>query len=94
MCGRFALYSDPFTLAKRFQAEALSELRPCYNVAPTQKIPIVREEGEKRHFTLARWGLIPHWAKDTKIGYTQSMPEPRRSLANRRSAMPSVIGAA
>ena len=70
MCGRFALYSDSFTLARRFEAEALSELRPRYNVAPSQNIPIVREEGEKRRFALARWGLIPHWAKDMKIGYS------------------------
>ena len=69
MCGRFALYSDPFALAKRFQAEALPALRPRYNVAPTQNIPIVRAEEGKRRFALARWGLIPHWAKDTKIGY-------------------------
>ncbi|MFA6162195.1 MAG: SOS response-associated peptidase [Methylobacter sp.] len=69
MCGRFALYSDPFTLARRFEAEALPELRPRYNIAPTQNIPIVREEEGKRRFALARWGLIPHWAKDMKIGY-------------------------
>ena len=60
MCGRFALYSDPFILAKRFGVEALPELRPRYNVAPTQIIPIVRQEGEKRRFALSRWGLIPH----------------------------------
>jgi putative SOS response-associated peptidase YedK len=70
MCGRFALYSDPITLAKRFEAEALPELHPRYNVAPTQSIPIVREESGARRFALARWGLIPHWAKDTKIGYS------------------------
>ena len=70
MCGRFALYSDPFSLAKRFEAEALPELRPRYNVAPSQNTPIVREEGGKRRFSLARWGLVPHWAKDTKIGYS------------------------
>ncbi|CAA9891579.1 putative SOS response-associated peptidase YoqW [Candidatus Methylobacter favarea] len=69
MCGRFALYSDPFALARRFKAEALPELRPRYNVAPSQTIPIVRKEGEKRRFALPRWGLIPHWAKDARIGY-------------------------
>ena len=68
MCGRFALYSDSFTLARCFEAEALAELRPRYNVAPTQNISIVRKKGEERRFALARWGLIPHWAKDTKIG--------------------------
>ena len=60
MCGRFALYSEPFILTKRFGAEAFPELRTRYNVAPMQNIPIVRQEGEKRRFALSRWGLIPH----------------------------------
>jgi putative SOS response-associated peptidase YedK len=69
MCGRFALYSDPLTLAHRFSAEAMPDLRPRYNVAPTENIPILREESDKRCFALARWGLIPQWAKDKDIGY-------------------------
>ena len=98
MCGRFALYSDPFTLARRFEAEALSELRPRYNVAPSQNIPIVREEGEKRRFALARWGLIPHWAKDMKIGYSMinaraetvaEKPAFRNAFKHRRCLIPA-----
>jgi putative SOS response-associated peptidase YedK len=98
MCGRFALYSDPFTLAKRFKAEALSELRPRYNVAPTQNIPIVRKEGEKKRFAIAHWGLIPLWAKDTKIGYhtinaraetVASKPAFRNAFRHRRCLIPA-----
>ncbi|MDD5493761.1 MAG: SOS response-associated peptidase [Dehalococcoidia bacterium] len=98
MCGRFALYSDPFTLAKQFKAEALPELRPRYNVAPSQNIPIVREEGEKRRFALARWGLIPHWAKDAKIGYKMinaraetvaEKPAFRNAFKHRRCLIPA-----
>ncbi|MGR9073940.1 MAG: SOS response-associated peptidase [Gammaproteobacteria bacterium] len=70
MCGRFALYSDQTILAKHFGAEIQSDLFPRYNAAPTQDIAIVRDEGGKRRFSLARWGLIPHWAKDMKIGYS------------------------
>ena len=98
MCGRFALYSDPFSLAKRFEAEALPELRPRYNVAPSQNIPIVREESGARRFALARWGLIPHWAKDTKIGYhtinaraetVASKPAFRNAFKHRRCLIPA-----
>ena len=98
MCGRFALYSDPFTLARRFEAEALPELRPRYNIAPTQNIPIVREEEGKRRFALARWGLIPHWAKDVKIGYSMinaraetvaSKPAFRNAFWHRRCLVPA-----
>jgi len=70
MCGRFALYSDPFTLAKRFHAEAPPDLPPRYNIAPTQTVLIVREDDDnRRHFAPARWGLIPHWAKTIDTGY-------------------------
>jgi len=98
MCGRFALYSDPFALAKRFQAEALPALRPRYNIAPTQSIPIVREEGGNRRFALARWGLIPSWAKDMKIGYhtinaraetVAEKPAFRNAFRHRRCLVPA-----
>ena len=98
MCGRFALYSDPFTLARRFEVDAPPELSPRYNVAPSQNIPIVRDEGEKRRFALARWGLIPHWAKDIKIGYSTinaraetvaSKPAFRNAFRHRRCLIPA-----
>jgi putative SOS response-associated peptidase YedK len=69
MCGRFALYTDPIALAKKFQTENLLDLQPSYNVAPSQTIPIIRNEQGHRLFALARWGLIPSWAKDIRIGY-------------------------
>lgn len=70
MCGRFALYSKPETLARRFKTETIPGMEARYNIAPTQTIPIIREENGKRRFALTRWGLIPHWAKDMKIGYS------------------------
>jgi len=98
MCGRFALYSDPFALARRFEAEAPAELHPRYNIAPTQSIPIVREESGKRSFALARWGLIPSWAKDMGIGYhtinaraetVASKPAFRNAFRYRRCLIPA-----
>lgn len=68
MCGRFALNDDPKILARRFGAEPPSDLRPRFNVAPSQDILILRQDEAERHFTLARWGLVPAWAKDIKFG--------------------------
>jgi putative SOS response-associated peptidase YedK len=70
MCGRFALFSSPSTLARRFGADTIPGMEARYNIAPSQAIPIVREEGDERSFALAHWGLIPFWAKDVKIGYS------------------------
>lgn len=98
MCGRFALYSDPLTLARRFETETIPGMEPRYNIAPTQTIPIVREEGEKRCFALAHWGLIPSWAKDIKIGYhtinaraetVASKPAFRTAFKHRRCLIPA-----
>jgi len=46
----------------------LPTLEPRYNIAPTQPIPAVLQQGGDRHFTHLRWGLIPPWAKDLSMG--------------------------
>jgi putative SOS response-associated peptidase YedK len=69
MCGRFTLRTNPRDWAEVFavvrQLEA--DWTPAYNIAPTQKVVCVRD-AEEREFFRARWGLIPSWAKDAKIG--------------------------
>jgi len=39
-----------------------------YNVAPTQGVHAVYEEGAGRRLDVFHWGLVPFWAKDPKIG--------------------------
>jgi putative SOS response-associated peptidase YedK len=69
MCGRFTLTSNLDDLQGRFGfvAGPLDDL-PRYNVAPTQQVLAVVNDGQRRA-ELLRWGLIPFWAKDPKIGY-------------------------
>jgi len=62
MCGRYASRLD----AAMERAWGLS--RPpspfeSYNVAPTQRVPVVRQRGGERLCELLRWGLVPFWAK-------------------------------
>lgn len=64
MCGRYVLY-DLEALNASYPVPDEYELEPSYNVAPTQTMPVVTEDG----IQLMRWGLIPKWAKDEKIGY-------------------------
>lgn len=69
MCGRFALIVDASVLADVFDVDPPRELTPRFNIAPTQTIPIVRAgKGSPRECSMVRWGLIPSWAKDQKIG--------------------------
>ena len=71
MCGRFALKAPPRTIQEHFHLPETIELAPRYNIAPSQAIAVVRHlQGDKnRQLDSLRWGLIPHWAKDMKIGY-------------------------
>jgi putative SOS response-associated peptidase YedK len=69
MCGRFSLIVDASVLAGVFEIDPPQNLRPRFNIAPTQTIPIVRAGREQpREWAEVRWGLVPSWAKDAKIG--------------------------
>lgn len=69
MCGRFSNFTPLDALRERFDAEAPDALvYPRYNAAPGQKMIVIPlDDPRKMHFS--KWGLIPHWAKDPKIGY-------------------------
>ena len=70
MCGRFALFTSPEALARLFGVAEAPALEPRYNIAPTQNIAAVRiaPEGKAREWALLRWGLVPFWAADPRIG--------------------------
>ena len=99
MCGRFLLYSPVDLLQRAFGFSELPNLQPRYNVAPTQTVPIIRrKEGGGRELTMVRWGLVPFWAKDLKIGSqlinaraetVTSKPAFRAAFAKRRCLVPA-----
>lgn len=72
MCGRFTLTTNMDEIQSRFDFDARELVfRPRYNVAPTQEVvAVVGDEDNPGHnrVELMRWGLIPFWAKDPKIG--------------------------
>ena len=69
MCGRFAFYSPTEATAALFGVSKVPEVKPRYNIAPTQSIAAVRVGADdSRELALLRWGLIPFWAKDPSIG--------------------------
>ncbi len=70
MCGRFALGLPPKSIAEQFQLDFVPDMKLRYNIAPTQEVAsIVHDKNTNKHLLkMFRWGLIPHWAKDIKIG--------------------------
>ena len=69
MCGRYELSSHPAVIALAFGLPFPPDIRPRYNIAPMQQVPIIRQHADgKRELAQVRWGLVPRWAKDPSIG--------------------------
>lgn len=72
MCGRFTLTATVDQLIDRFDIEMFlqeEEYLPSYNVAPSQSVLAVINDGTRNKMGFLRWGLIPPWAKDMSVGY-------------------------
>ncbi|EMT54213.1 hypothetical protein I532_01365 [Brevibacillus borstelensis AK1] len=70
MCGRFTIITDPVKMMERFILDEMAfNLEPRYNVAPGHMIPAIIEDRGKRRIGQLKWGLVPSWAQDEKIGY-------------------------
>jgi len=71
MCGRYALHTHPDIIVLQFGVAEAPQMKPRFNIAPTQEAPVVRvrvDPEQKRELALLRWGLIPSWSKDPSIG--------------------------
>jgi putative SOS response-associated peptidase YedK len=69
MCGRFAFFSPREAIQELFDVECTVDLKPRYNVAPTQQVLAVRKSAKGAvECAELRWGLIPSWAKESAIG--------------------------
>jgi putative SOS response-associated peptidase YedK len=68
MCGRFSFAVDLEELRATFPwLNVQGQVLPRYNIAPTQQVPAVVNDGLTT-LTFLRWGLIPSWAKDVEVG--------------------------
>ncbi|MBT8486931.1 MAG: SOS response-associated peptidase, partial [Phycisphaerae bacterium] len=99
MCGRYALMSAAELVAELCGLSSLPPAIRRYNIAPTQRAPVVRQtdDGERRLDQLF-WGLVPWWAKDPKIGTRMinarsetaaEKPAFREALQRRRCLVPA-----
>ncbi len=77
---------------------ASPDLVPRYNIAPTQMVPVVRPSGGQRELFAMRWGLVPFWAADLRIGArmidaraetVSTKPAFRTAFERRRCLVPS-----
>jgi putative SOS response-associated peptidase YedK len=71
MCGRYRLSRRKQAIDEYFSTDSTeADWNPRYNIAPTQSVPVVRQDSTQptRNLSLVRWGLIPSWTKGTSIG--------------------------
>lgn len=97
MCGRYSLLQTE-GLENRFNAEGeiTGLVKPDYNIAPGHVMPVIaRDQGNK--IKMMRWGLVPVWAKDPKIGFklfnaraetVEEKPAFRSSFKSKRVLVP------
>ncbi|MDM5295031.1 SOS response-associated peptidase [Peribacillus simplex] len=71
MCGRFTLFTDIEEIKDRFDIQGSfdEEYQFSYNIAPSHSVLSVINDGGRNRLGYLRWGLIPFWAKDEKVGY-------------------------
>jgi|ERR1017187_6649031 putative SOS response-associated peptidase YedK len=70
MCGRYRLSRRKQIVEEQFEAQPWDDdWSPRYNVAPTQLVPVIRQNPKEpvRELSLMCWGLIPSWAKDSSV---------------------------
>jgi putative SOS response-associated peptidase YedK len=68
MCGRYVLSAEPQQVQQEFNLSSTPTLAPRYNIAPSQPVAIITNEAPDE-LTIVKWGLVPSWSKDPKIGY-------------------------
>lgn len=98
MCGRYFLHSSADKLASLFGEMPMPLLEARYNIAPTQPVPIVRQNpAGRREMVLLRWGLIPSWSKgpdsrfsmiNARVETVAAKPAYRTALRYRRCLVP------
>jgi putative SOS response-associated peptidase YedK len=66
MCGRYRLSRRKQLAEEYFDSAGEEDWSPRYNVAPTQPVPVIRQNPKepRRELSQVRWGLIPWWAKE------------------------------
>lgn len=99
MCGRYVQASPADALATRFGARLPEGLAwtPRWNVAPSTRAPVVREEAGDPALALLAWGLVPSWAKDeaglrpinARAEGIAGKPMFRGALRHRRALVPA-----
>lgn len=99
MCGRYYI-SNPDDIYRKYpiSRKEYVKIKPNYNISPGSDLPIILKDRNGFHVRLVRWGLIPSWAKDPRIGYKMinarmetlaKKPSWKKPLISQRAIIPA-----
>ena len=99
MCSRYFLDADGNVIAYTFRVPLNERVKRRFNIAPTQEAPVIRAAPDgAKEMAMLRWGLVPHWAKELKVGTKminarsegiESKPAFRDAVKQRRCVVPA-----
>ena len=100
MCGRYMLDTDAADITSEFDllTKPSLKIKPRYNIAPGTDVLIIRVAAHRPAAAKVRWGMVPAWSKDTKIGSrlinaraetVSEKPAFRSAFENRRCLLPA-----
>jgi putative SOS response-associated peptidase YedK len=99
MCGRFTASFEFREIKVRYRLQSdLPPLARRYNIAPSQEVPVIIQNGGKNELKIMRWGLVPSWAPDRSIANRMinaraesitEKPSFRRLVESRRCLIPA-----
>ncbi len=70
VCGRYTLLAEEAEILKEFGiTNHIEGFEPRFNIAPGQKVLAVIDDGQQKRAGFMKWGLVPSWSKDPKVGY-------------------------
>jgi putative SOS response-associated peptidase YedK len=101
MCGRYRLSRRKQLVEEHFDSAPWDDdWNPRFNIAPTQPVPVIRQNPKEpvRDLSLMKWGLIPAWSKDlssaarminARSETAHTLPAFREAMKLRRCLVPA-----
>src|SRR5690625_7876233 len=70
MCGSYTLLAEEVEILRECGLSSpIKNYEASYNIAPGQNVLAIIHDGEEKRAGYLKWGLVPSWAKDPRIGY-------------------------
>jgi len=69
MCGRYSLAKESVEVTVGTHRVG-RQGKARYNIAPTQRAPVIRRNAQNLVIDELRWGLIPEWSRDEAVGFS------------------------